>query len=248
MYFEFCAKTHPGMVRKNNEDSFYAPQAAAKEGLLIVADGMGGHNSGEIASKLAEESFREAFYGQFHNEAAFMRLTKSLKFANKTVHDKAATASEFYNMGTTLVACYLYDDNAMVLNVGDSRAYVINKELCEQITSDHSMVQELMEKGLLSEEEAENYPQKNVITRAVGVDGDVSGDITARTLRPGDYILLCSDGLTDHVPMEKMSILFGGGDNMEQILDAMFELALTLGGTDNITAVLAHCKGEELEG
>ena len=247
MYFEFYAKTHPGIVRKNNEDSYYMPAQAGREGLMIVADGMGGHSSGEVASALAEESFREAFYGEFRNEATFMRLTRSLKAANKAVHDKAQTRREFFNMGTTLVACYLYDDNAMILNVGDSRAYLINRDTCEQLTNDHSMVQELIEKGMLTKEEAETYPQKNVITRAVGVDNEVAGDITSRTLKPGDYILLCSDGLTDHVPMEKMSILFGGSSTMEQILDTMFEMALTLGGTDNITIVLAHCVGEENE-
>ncbi len=242
MEFEFYAVTDSGLVRNNNEDYFSIPSRHSNSGLAIVADGMGGHKSGEVASKLAVETFVSCFNSEINNTSLTSDILKNaLVKANSAVYKLSQKSFSFNNMGTTLTACYLENDRAVFINVGDSRAYIIHNGTAEQITEDHSMVQELLEKDLITKEQALNHPQKNVITRAIGIDSTVQGDVFSRTIFSGDSIVLCTDGLTKHIPIEKLGLLFDCTCTPESIAVTLKDLALVQGGTDNITVIIIRC-------
>lgn len=242
MEFSFYAVTHSGLVRDNNEDYYSVPRSPSNNGLAVVADGMGGHRSGEVASKLAVDTFMTVF----NSEPASSlqpndRLIYALNESNNAVYSAAHEKVSRNNMGTTLTACYLEDGKATFVNVGDSRAYLIhNGELC-QVTHDHSVVQELLLKDIITEEEAQTHPQKNVITRAIGIEPTVLGDIFIKDICEGDYIVLCTDGLTSHICIEELLILFDSTCTLESIANTLKDLALVKGGTDNITVIIIGC-------
>ncbi len=243
MEFEFYAVTHQGLVRQNNEDFFLIPsEPIATEGLCIVADGMGGHKAGEVASRLACDTFAEQFYlAEDGDTPVADRMKIALNQANNKVVAAQKTNIFYSNMGTTIIACYISENRATFMNVGDSRAYLVRKGRTEQITSDHSMVQELLSREIITAEEAENHPQKNIITRAIGLEDGVKGDIFSRILEKGDCIVLCTDGLTKHIPMENLGILFDSTCTSESIAVTLRDLALARGGTDNVTIVIIRC-------
>lgn len=242
MEFSFYAVTHSGLVRNNNEDYYSIPKTPSDSGLAVVADGMGGHKSGEVASKLAVDTFTTVF----NSENAYSmqpndRLTYALNKSNDAVYSAAHEKFSRNNMGTTLTACYIENNKATFINVGDSRAYLIhNAEIC-QITHDHSVVQELLLKDIITEEEAQTHPQKNVITRAIGIEPTVLGDIFIKDICEGDYIVLCTDGLTSHIRIEELLILFESACTLESIANTLKDLALVKGGTDNVTVIIISC-------
>lgn len=243
MKFEFYAVTHSGLIRKRNEDYFSIPSLNPVEsGLAVVADGMGGHKAGEVASRLAVETFVREFETCGSKEmSASDKLSYSLDKTNESVYSAAKEKFSLNNMGTTLTACYLNENKAVFINVGDSRAYIIHDGTAEQITRDHSMVQELLQKDIITEEEAINHPQKNIITRAIGIEPEVRGDLFVRNIAKGDCIVLCTDGLNKHIPVENMGILFDYTCTVESIANTLKELALVKGGTDNVTVVIVRC-------
>lgn len=244
MEFEIYAVTHSGLIRNTNEDYFYTPSSPlCHELLCVVADGMGGHKAGEIASKVAVDTFVEDFNSTVAEDTSISaRLTQALNKANHTVYTMSQNKLRFSNMGTTLTACYACDNKAVFINVGDSRAYLVHNEIAEQITSDHSVVQELLMKDIITEQEAENHPQKNMITRAIGIEPEVHGDLFVKNLEPGDCIVLCSDGLSKLICIENINILFDLSCTAEAISTTLLDLALSKGGTDNITVITVRCK------
>ncbi len=245
MKYEIYALTHPGHVRTNNEDFFSIPNVSPVEcGLAVVADGMGGHNAGEIASKLAVETFVKSFYDDNDGSTQYAtdKLSNAVRKANEAVYSKAQTEAELNNMGTTLTACYVDNSGkAVFINVGDSRAYLIHAGEAYQVSHDHSVVQDLIDKELISPNQADSHPQKNIITRAIGIDSAVVGDTFVRGLIDGDYILLCSDGLTEHVPVDKLGLLFDSTCTVQSISSTLLDLALAKGGHDNITVAVIRC-------
>lgn len=244
MEFEIYAVTHSGLIRNTNEDYFYTPSSpVCPELLCVVADGMGGHKAGEIASKVAVDTFVEEFNSMATENASISsRLTRALDKANHTVYTMSQNKLRFSNMGTTLTACYACDNKAVFINVGDSRAYLVHNEVAQQVTSDHSVVQELLMKDIITEQEAENHPQKNMITRAIGIEPEVHGDLFVKNLEPGDCIVLCSDGLSKLICIENINILFDLSCTAEAISTTLLDLALAKGGTDNITVITVRCK------
>lgn len=244
MEFEFFAVTHSGLIRSNNEDYFSIPSAQGTTRILAaVADGMGGHKAGEIASKLAIDTFTEEFNSNsVQNLSVRERLTSALSKANSAVYNAAKDKLRLNNMGTTLTACYAENNKAAFINVGDSRAYIVHDGVAEQITQDHSVVQELLLKDIITQEEAENHPQKNMITRAIGIEPTVNGDLFIKNIEKGDCILLCTDGLSKHIPVEDVGLLFDESCTAESIAKTLLDLALTKGGTDNITVITIRCK------
>lgn len=234
------AKTDVGMRRSMNQDSLYCSDepVGSFRNLFIVADGMGGHRAGDTASRMCIENMISMIQGSDQNTPVTI-FEEACAYANQKVYQAANSNPEYEGMGTTMVACTLQDDTLFVANIGDSRLYLLHEHL-QQITNDHSLVEEMVKIGNLTESEARIHPQKNIITRALGIDEEVQPDFFEIKVSPGDIILLCSDGLSNMVEDEDMEYLIRHTDSLEQAGDALVKRANANGGSDNITAVLVQ--------
>lgn len=234
----------PGCVRSQNQDTYQTIQLDRGTLLCVVCDGMGGAKSGNVASSLAADVFAEEIRrihkpGMSRDQIRQM-LRGAVKLANFTVYDQALSFEEFNGMGTTLVAAYLSGKHAMVVNVGDSRAYHISRDGIRRITTDHSLVQMMVSRGELTAEQARSYPGKNLITRAIGTETMVDCDLFDVTLERGDSLLLCTDGLSNM--MDDQEILFEvvHGVNKQYCCQRLLDIAKTRGAPDNVTSVLVQ--------
>lgn len=234
--------TDQGCVRKQNQDAFQIVRLDRSSMLCVVCDGMGGAKSGNVASSLAAEVFvqevQRCWGPKMDWDKADMALRAAVKLANFTVYDQAMQFEEFDGMGTTLVAALIRRRQASLVNVGDSRGYIIGQRGIRQITRDHSLVQMMVDRGDLTREQARNYPGKNLITRAVGTEPAVLCDLYRQELEKGDYVLLCSDGLSNM--LEDQEILFEvvHGVNKRQCCKRLLDIAISRGSPDNVTSVL----------
>jgi protein phosphatase len=246
-----AGKTDVGVRRQHNEDSFACDSELS---LFVVADGMGGHAAGEIASARTVETMRE-FIGSFEDTADFTwpfgvdkalpiqanLLLNAIRVANRTVCSLAQERPEYSGMGTTVVCCHIEGSQAILAHVGDSRAYLLRGKRLELLTEDHSWVQEQIREQLLTVEEAKNHRWRNVITRALGNRFEIEVDWQTADLKPGDTLLLCTDGLSGPVEEDRLAaILLECGDNVEEACDRLIDEANRGGGPDNITAVVVH--------
>jgi PPM family protein phosphatase len=224
--------TDVGRVRDGNEDDFL--DQANRLGLVAVADGMGGHRAGEVASATALEALRA---GVASGEA----LRDAIEGANEAVLEKSESDQELHGMGTTLTAGMLGTDGQLVVgHVGDSRAYLVRDGELTQITNDHSLVEEMVRGGELTPEQAEVHPQRSIITRALGIDPQVDVDVYPLELRPGDRILFCSDGLTTMVRQDEMASILAREPDPKRAAQLLVDAANAAGGEDNITAVIVE--------
>ena len=234
--------TDPGCVRSQNQDAFQIVQLDRSTLLCVVCDGMGGAKSGNIASLLAIDVFvqevKRVHKSGMGGEQVEQMLRGAAKLANFTVFDQSQEVEDFGGMGTTLVAAYVSGKRATIVNVGDSRCYAVNREGIQQITTDHSLVQMMIRRGELTEEQARFYPGRNYITRAIGTEPTVECDIFTWKLERGDALLLCSDGL--HGIVDNQEILFEvvHGVNKANCCQRLLNIAKTRGAPDNVTSVL----------
>ena len=235
---ESAGKTDPGRVRRRNEDAFVVDPP-----LFAVADGMGGAQAGEVASRLAAAAFRE--YREADGLAPEERVQAIIKEANRRIYDRARTDSEVSGMGTTVTAALLSDGDVVIGHVGDSRAYRIRDGSLEQLTDDHSLVADLMRSGRLTPEEAEGHPQRSVITRALGTDPDVDVDTLVIEAAAGDLFLLCSDGLSTMVSEEDVLRTVERASTLDEAARDLVRAANTGGGEDNVTVVLFRLEPDE---
>jgi len=240
--------TDVGRKRKHNEDAYLVD---AERGLFVVADGMGGHAAGEVASRITVESMQEFIaasddqtdsswpfgYGN-RTASGGNRLSAAVEKANEKVMRAVASRPELKGMGTTVVAALVESQRATLVHVGDSRAYLFRDGELRRLTDDHSWVQEQVNAGILSEDEAKSHPLKNVVTRALGGSPHVSVDLIEVPLHPGDRFLLCSDGLTGMVTDEEIHGFFDAEPVPETAVRRLVELANERGGVDNITAIV----------
>ncbi len=244
---ECVAKTDTGMVRSHNED-FVA--VSPEHGFVILADGMGGYSAGEVASSIAATVIQETLeeqlprlYKEWHRQSdrqVLQLVQQAVARANTSIIDAAENEPQFHGMGTTVVAGLFYQDRLILAHVGDSRAYRLRDGELTQITRDHSLLQEQIDAGLISPEAALHSPNKNLITRAVGVDHEVDIEVHEHTTRAGDIYLLCSDGLSDMLGgTEITSTLQEFGADLESACGTLIQRANTHGGKDNISVILA---------
>lgn len=238
--------TDVGRRRKTNQDSVGVFINQSNAPLAIVADGMGGHQAGDVASKMLIDLLGEQWKlaGIKSREEAQEWLPPMIQKANKTIHEAGTQNPERTGMGTTLVLVMIFNDEVLYANVGDSRLYVMNATEIKQLTEDHSLVNELVKTGEISEEMAANHPRKNVLTRSVGTPNDVVADLGELTLTSGDTLLLCSDGLTNMVLNEDILKIIQMKTSMEEILNELVNSANEAGGADNITALLVRFDAE----
>ncbi len=234
---EQYAGTDTGRQRRANEDSLLA-----RAPLFVVADGMGGAQAGEVASRLAVESFQGGLQDASEPEAALATLTRE---ANSRIHELSHSHAEQAGMGTTLTAVYVGQRDVSIAHVGDSRAYRYRDGELLRLTDDHSLVDELLRQGRLTPEEAVEHPQRSVITRALGPEGDVEVDTRSYSARDGDVYLLCSDGLTTMLAEARLAELLGAHETLREKGEALIAAANEAGGRDNITVVLLRV--EELD-
>lgn len=231
-----------GCVRKQNQDAYQIMQLDRNSQLCVVCDGMGGAKSGNIASSLAVDVFtqevRRCWTPSADQQKINQMLQSAVKLANFTVFDQSQQFEEFDGMGTTLVAVLIRGRRATVINVGDSRAYLINNDGIRQVTKDHSLVQMMVERGELTPERARTYPGKNFITRAIGTEPMVECDLFHLDLAKGDFLLLCSDGLSNM--MDDQEILFEvvHGVNRQYCCQRLLDIAKNRGAPDNVTSIL----------
>ncbi len=235
--------TDTGLVRKLNEDNFLISgfEENKPSGFCILADGMGGHNAGEVASGMATEIIANELLASdiTDDESSIVsQLTASLDYANNAVYEKSLSVPDNSGMGTTTVVAYISNDVAYVANIGDSRAYLIESENITQITVDHSIVQKLLDSGSITPQEARNHPEKNIITKALGTEPYESCDIYELSLRQGDKLLLCSDGLSDMLEDNEIKEIINEFKSAEDAVNELIVRANAHGGKDNITAVL----------
>lgn len=240
---EYFGITDKGRVRPTNQDIYRIEACPDRDSaLVLVCDGMGGANAGNVASRFAADSFLADAAGALDSAPdEIMRhktMLHALEKANDTVFGLAGRQPEFRGMGTTLVGAFVQGREASILNVGDSRAYLFDGETLRQVSEDHSYVEEMRRLGRISAEDARTHPQKNLITRAVGVDATVDGDLFEVELRDTDILLLCSDGLTGMVEDEKIAEVLAKAGTLEDKGRELLTLALEGGGRDNITVAL----------
>ena len=232
----------PGCVRKQNQDAFKIEQLDRSAMLCIVCDGMGGAKSGNIASSLAVDVFveevRRSWKPLMEQDKIDQMLRSAVKLANFTVFDQSAQFEEFDGMGTTLVAVLVRGRKATIVNVGDSRAYHVDRSGIRQVTKDHSLGQMMVDRGDLTPEVAKSYPGKNFITRAIGTEPTVLCDMFHLDVAKGDFLLLCSDGLSNM--MDDQEILFEvvHGVNKQHCCKRLLNIAKNRGAPDNVTSVL----------
>src|SRR3954469_6456451 len=226
---EQAFRSDTGRQRVANEDSYYASAP-----LYAVADGMGGAQAGEVASKIAADSFEPAVRGNQSPEAYLRSIAED---ANQRIHSLAQHDSSRSGMGTTLTAGLLAGGEVSLAHVGDSRAYLWRDGALRLLTSDHSLVEELRRQGRISDEEAENHPQRSIITRALGPESEVEVDTLSFSARPGDVFVLCSDGLTTMVKDDAIAAILAASPSLEAATRALVDAANDAGGRDNITVV-----------
>jgi protein phosphatase len=262
-------RTDVGRTREHNEDSFaiadlttdnasLQPEvlthvAGERGSLFMVADGMGGAAAGEIASAMAVEVVLGELRTQWiqadsANPELFVRaIKKATKAANERINTYATAHPEYRGMGTTATIAGLLGDTLYLAQVGDSRAYVVRQGVASQITKDQSLMQKLIEAGELTEEEAEHSERRNIILQALGPDATVKVDLTHQSVRQGDTLVLCSDGLSGQVPKEAIAAIVAAQPDLQLACDQLVELANDAGGPDNITVILARFEGEGLQ-
>ena len=248
---EMIARTDTGKVRRNNEDAVFVN---AKLGLAILADGMGGHNAGEVASNVAITALGSELEHAFEKRPPYLRtgneapqahavLQDVILRTNAAVHMAAQSNPKLAGMGTTLVVVQFYDDKLMVAHVGDSRLYRLRNERLEQLTRDHSLLQEQIDKGMITPEAARHAPTKNLVTRALGVDATVVTDLSEHDVRTGDVYLLCSDGLTDMADDREIeTMLKAFSSNLQRCATELVQMANEHGGRDNVSVILAEIR------
>ncbi|MBV9079846.1 MAG: Stp1/IreP family PP2C-type Ser/Thr phosphatase [Elusimicrobia bacterium] len=250
-----AGKTDRGRRRAKNEDCLSLDKDL---GFMLVADGMGGHASGEVASKLASEICTEQLRRALKTgrvpvpthvpangrlDPRTLLLGDCVKMANRAVFEAAQNDPTKHNMGTTLVAALWLDDKLAVCNVGDSRLYVSKVGRLTQVTVDHSFVQEQVERGLMKAEDAEKSELRNMLTRSVGIDEDVDVDVMEAQLSPGDFVLLCSDGLTKMLNDREIEKVFQEKNDPAEIVSELIRRANQAGGADNITCAVGRLEG-----
>ena len=229
------AITDIGRMRPINEDSYYAPREG--EHFCAVADGMGGHNAGEVASALAIQVFSEALRAAEHLSAE--TLHAAVERANEAVYSQALENEGQSGMGTTFSALAEQGETAYLAHVGDSRIYLVRRGAILQLTTDHTLVEEMVQKGLITPREARVHPKRNIITRALGTEESVQIDIVQMGTRPGDAFFLCSDGMTNYVDEREILRTAMSARDWPDKLKHLVSIALENGGADNITALFA---------
>jgi protein phosphatase len=230
---DHAARTDTGRARSANEDAYWVHSP-----LFVLADGMGGAQAGEVASHTAVDVFSAAG-GLPDGEGTYEeRLAALVEEANVRVHAQAQSDEQFAGMGTTLTVAYVGEDDLAIAHVGDSRFYVLRDGELQQLTDDHSLVGELVRRGQISAEEAEDHPQRSIITRALGIEGQVVVDHFSWRVRDGDIFLLCSDGLTGMVPDAKVAEIISGAPTLSDAARQLVDAANAAGGRDNIPVIL----------
>jgi serine/threonine protein phosphatase PrpC len=226
--------TNVGLVRKNNEDAY---KCDVEKGIFIVADGMGGCVAGEVASTLAVDTVYQVVSSK-QDCPLLETLRESFYQANNRIYETGKNNSKYSGMGTTLTVAWIKDDTIYTAHVGDSRAYLIREGKITSLTEDHSLVGELMREGGLTEEEAMVHPQKNILTRALGCSPFVEVDVSSTKMLVGDYLLLCTDGMSNLITSAEIVEVIIKTKDIKKIVRKLVELALKRGGHDNITAIL----------
>lgn len=247
---EIYGLTDVGRKRTHNEDTIGSDREL---GVVVLADGMGGYKAGEVASAMAvntileelRENLRDTTRGRIDEETGFSEETllvkKAIEKANQTIYRTAQSQPQCHGMGTTLVTAAFYDNRLTIAHIGDSRLYRLRGEGFEQVTSDHSLLQELIDKGFYTPEEAKKSRNKNLVTRAMGIDMDVDADFQEEVVLPGDVYLMCSDGLSDLVEDEEIhSTLDAYGQDLETAGKRLVQMANDRGGKDNISVILTR--------
>ncbi|MGN0401551.1 MAG: Stp1/IreP family PP2C-type Ser/Thr phosphatase [Acetatifactor sp.] len=231
--------TDIGKRRQLNQDFVYTSEQPVGQlpNLFIVADGMGGHNAGDFASKLAVDTIVEQIAGSEEKRPEKL-LEAAIKTANQKVLERAGTSPELEGMGTTVVAATFSEGRLVVANVGDSRLYVIGNRGIRQITKDHSWVEEMVRRGGLGKEEARRHPDRNIITRAIGAEEKIKTDFFDVQLQEGDLVLMCSDGLTNMLEDEEIRMTLNGARDIVEQAEALVQKANENGGKDNISVIL----------
>jgi PPM family protein phosphatase len=248
---EIAMKSHVGRVRQVNEDYFACIADLNGRVLAVVADGMGGHQAGDIASRLAVERIVKELRhldGELSDEDARERLMDALLMANEEVYQYAQEHPECSGMGTTIVAALLGETGGVTAHIGDSRLYHFNADGLQLKTEDHSLVHELMKSGQITAEEASVHPQRNVLMRALGTEPDVRIDLGQFNWSEGDVVLLCSDGLSNKVDHSVMVEWLKRPVSLQAQVDGLVEHALDAGGEDNITLVAVRNKPKPVTG
>lgn len=234
----YAAKTDIGKLREINEDTFLV-----EDKIFAVADGMGGHRAGEVASSMAIDILKKRA-GEFEEGDTPQRIQKMLKEALDEVNDaivkRGETQGDYLGMGTTLTAFHISERRIFLVHIGDSRAYLIRKEKITQLTQDHTLVADMVGKGEISEEEARIHPLKNILVRALGTDVKAEADLLSEEVQPGDRILLCSDGLSSMLRDEEILSIVNESESLENACQRLIDTANTNGGEDNITVVLVE--------
>lgn len=232
------AKTDVGRVRSDNQDYFFftTEPVGNLKNLFLVADGMGGHRAGDMASRFTVETFVQLVKGYEYTDTVTI-LTEAVTQVNKLLLEKSRESEDYEGMGTTLVAATIEDAVLKVANVGDSRLYLVNDDIC-QVTRDHSLVEEMVLRGQLEKEEAKTHVNKNIITRAIGADVQVTPELFSADLSPGTRILMCSDGLTNMVDDNKIARLIKETASVDEAVIRLIDEANEAGGKDNVTALL----------
>ena len=237
--------THRGVVRQENQDKLrYSLMGGGELLAAVLCDGMGGAQAGSVASAIAADTFMSHAANSLDESSSptdmHMILTEAVNYANIKVYDRAFSDFSCMGMGSTLVGLLINGKRASVVNVGDSRAYLLGKRRITQITRDHSLVEDMVSRGKITRAEAQNHPQKNIITRAIGVEASVSSDLFDIKLSAGNRILLCSDGLSNLVSGEEMLLISGNNQTPEKACEALLDLALKRGAPDNVTVFMAE--------
>jgi len=231
-----------GAVRKQNQDACRVEVLSPERMLLVVCDGMGGARAGNVASEVAAQAFGDAVLQYLadpeHADQVAEALEQAAEIANQAVYQRACTDPECLGMGTTLVAAFVDEKICRIINIGDSRGYMVSEKGIRRVTRDHSLVEDMVQRGEITPEQARTHPQKNLITRALGAADTVKGDLFEEPHEEGEFLLLCSDGLSNVVADQEILYEVIHGGEISECCNRLLETALQRGAPDNVTAIL----------
>lgn len=248
---EYAAKSHVGLVRSVNEDGYWVRMDTQPYKFIVVADGMGGHLAGEVASQLtlqviSRELLNNLPEREYEDIADFQEwVIEAILAANREVYEESVRHSGYSGMGTTVVVAIISESSIFLAYIGDSRGYLLRNGDLRQLTEDHSLVQELYKSGQLTEAETHSHPQRNIITRAIGTEESVIVDSVYSDWHEGDVLMICSDGLSDLLLSSEIEQLLNAPTPLQERVDLLVEQALYKGGNDNITVVAVKNTGGE---